>query len=201
MSVGEIVFCKLSCAMQIKFCSLILLSGFRAPTYNFLNGVSREKFSDLKLITECGSSLLLHRVVAAAISSKLSDLLLPDRNELALRNVKFTALENIIDFAYNGKVILSNSDDINDFADAFKLLEINLGPKVQKMMDNVNKVVSYENKDSSKDIIEISCSYCEKTFQTIKQLSRHKKEFHCKNQDKAEKSIYSCDKCKTVYTV
>ena len=105
--------------------------------FNFLNGVSQERFSDLTLKTECGSSLSMHKVVAAAISSKLSSQLSSDVNELPVRNVKFPALKNVIDFAYNGKIILSSKSEIEDFATAYKILQINLGPKIEKIIDEV----------------------------------------------------------------
>ena len=172
--------------------------------YNFLHPVSRERFSDLELKTECGNSLFLHKVVAAAISTKLSCLLSNDISVLTIRNVKFSALKNIIDFAYRGKIVLSTKGDLQDFAATYTYLKVNLGPKINKFVDDVdmgmtNSAVELEN--SCPELIELVCSNCNKIFETKTQLNRHIREVHNKEQAKPSKQQYVCEKCEKVSTV
>ena len=87
-------------------------------------------------MTECGRSLQLHRVIAVNVSKKLSAELAakPTATELHVRNVKYSALEKLLDFIYSGKVLLSNPNDLQDFADAHNVLRVDLGVKVDKMI-------------------------------------------------------------------
>ena len=172
--------------------------------FNFLNGVSLERFSDLTLRTECGNSLKLHKVVAAAISTKRFGQLSVDVNELPVRNVKFSALQNIIDFAYHGKVTLTSKHDYHDFIDAYNVLKINLGPKINRLLEEVDSAVTNDvlDKDNgSQDLVELKCVLCNKIFEFKPQLQRHVREVHNKDRVKKTKQQYSCEKCNKVYTV
>ena len=105
---------------------------------NILGGISRERFADLKLVTECDQSLSVHKVVLAAASSKICDILASkDVNVIPVRNTKFTALNHIVDFIYERKVIFMNSGELEDFKDAYILLEVNLGSKINDMIKGV----------------------------------------------------------------
>ena len=98
---------------------------------NVLHGLDREKFSDLKLVTECGQKVSCHKVVVAAASTKLrASLEKRPTSELVVRNIKYTGLENLVNFIYNGKVNIGTTGELQDFADSYTLLKINLGKKI-----------------------------------------------------------------------
>ena len=59
--------------------------------FNVLHDVDREKFSDLKLVTECGQKVSCHKVVVAAVSTKLrASLEKRPISELVVRNIKYS---------------------------------------------------------------------------------------------------------------
>ena len=153
-------------------------------------------------MTECGRSLQLHRVIAVNVSKKLSAELAakPTATELHVRNVKYSALEKLLDFIYSGKVLLSNPNDLQDFADAYNVLIVNLGEKVNKMINNIITGEKCNEIESSFDEkIELKCRNCDKTFKTKTLLKRHVREVHMKDQ--IEKKTYACEQCSQVYTV
>ena len=170
--------------------------------FNVLNALDRERFSDLKLVTECGQSVSCHKVVAGAVSKKLSGLLgSKPINELTIRNVKFTALENLVKFIYNGKVQISSPGDLQDFVDVYKLLNINLGKKVSDIVKKIDMSKSVSDlDDSSQEPLGFRCENCDKSFQSRKKLVRHVREVHRKEPTK-QKQSYSCEKCGEVYMV
>ena len=169
---------------------------------NVLRG-SRELYADLKLITECGQSLLLHRVVAATASKKLCSLLTSCSNgELRIRNVKFSALSNIINFIYDGKITLDNRCDLEDFAAAYNVLKVNLGAKVDAL---VNKIDDGDHTSEDNSEIDASsvlrCLNCEKVFADKPKLQRHNREAHRTEEQVKKKQKYECEQCSEVYTV
>ena len=122
-------------------------------------------------------------------------------NELTIRNVKFTALENIIKFVYDGKVQISTSGDLQDFVDVYKLLNINLGGKVGDIVKKIDMDKNASDmEDSSKELLDFKCSNCDTNFETRKQLVRHVREVHRKEPTKP-KQPYACVKCGKLYTV
>ena len=171
--------------------------------FNILKGVSREKFADLKLRTECGKWLTLHKVVAASVSAKWSTLLSADSvSELSVRNVKFSALENLVNFIYDGKIVLGDDGEVQDFVDAYTLSQINLGDKVNDFINRLNtRAVNSDNKATSDDVeTDFKCCNCNKTFDDKRRLTRHLREVHNKGKKK-EKQLFACEQCGETYTV
>ena len=183
-----------------------------AHTFNILSAVSRDTFADLKLITECGRTLTVHKVIAAAVSPRWKKSLTKKQiDELPVRNVKFDALVNIVNFVYDGKIVLSSEGEAQDFADAFKVLEINLGKKVDGFIKRLNPDAAASDIESSSqeklsqeklshEKLEFKCTNCNKDFQTMKQFRRHTREVHQGGRVEAKKE-YKCEKCDSVYTV
>ena len=113
-----------------------------AHKHDILGAVSRELFTDLTLFTECGRSLHVHKVVAATVSSKImKHLVAKETNKMTIRNVKYPALENIFNFVYNGKLMISQESDKQDFVAAFRHLKMNLGKKVEKLIEKLDSDV------------------------------------------------------------
>ena len=168
--------------------------------FNVLSGASRDHFSDLRLITECGSSVNIHKVVAAAVSSLLKKLIIGKQaDELSIRNVKYHALESVVDFIYSGKITLSEGDDTQDFVAAYKILEINLGTKCNTVVQKLAMSYNSEVEDSSQEQNEYKCSTCNKVMER-KQFLRHMREVHRKDKPKP-KEKFPCENCDEVYTV
>ena len=158
--------------------------------FNFLNGENREIYADLRLVTECGKSLLLHRFVASCVSTKLKKLLegklvsVSGVSELPIRNVKFSALENVVTFVYNGKILLSPGCERQDFVDAFNVLQINLGDKINTMIKKLDSHYISDNENSSQEVPELKCTNCDKVFDDKTKLVRHIREIHRKDKVK-----------------
>ena len=170
---------------------------------NILKGVSRDRFADLKLLTECGKWVTLHKVVAASVSPKLSTLLSSESvSELPIRNVKFSALENLVNFIYDGKIVLGDNGDIQDFVGAYIYLKIDLGDKVNNLIDKWDTgVQNCGDKDTSDHVpTDFRCCNCSKTFNDRKQLVRHLREVHNKGKKK-QKQHFKCELCGETYTV
>ena len=170
--------------------------------FNVLNGFDREKNSDLKAVTECGQKVTCHKVVVAAVSTKLSALLgKRPTDELSFRNVKFTALENVVNFVYNGKVQILNAGDLQDFADVYAILKINLGKKVGDIVNRLGMNKSDSDlENTSQELVELKCENCQKTFKSKKQLVRHVREVH-RQEPPNPKQSYACEKCGVLHTV
>ena len=169
--------------------------------FNILHGLDREKFSDLKLVTECGQKVSCHKVVVAAASTKLrASLEKRPTNELVVRNVKYNGLVNLMNFIYNGKVQIGTTGELQDFADSYTLLNINLGPKVGEIVKKINLTKSDSETDHFSQETGFKCENCEKVFPTRKKLSRHIREVHKPAPPKVKPS-YTCENCGVVYTV
>ena len=170
--------------------------------HNILGAVKRDLYTDLNLITECGRSLSVHKVVAATVSSKIKGLLLSkDRGELPIRNVKYQAMEKIFDFAYNGKIYLTSDAEKQDFVDAFDTLKINLGKKVSNLVKKLDQDrVESEKENSSQEFQEFKCVTCDKKFDSRQKLLRHSREVHSK-EPKPPKQKFRCEGCSESYTV
>ena len=170
--------------------------------FNLLRGVNRERFADLRLVTECGKSLLLHKVIAASVSKYLSVRLVSSSvSELTIRNVKFSALENLVNFIYNGKIELYNTADYQDLVAAYTLLTIDLGGQVDKLMNRIDPDLPMNDKGvSGEETAVLKCCNCEKTFNDKTKLTRHIREVHNRDQIR-QRQKYSCEKCGHVYKV
>ena len=167
-------------------------------------GLESNNYSDLKLVTEFGESVSCHKVVMAAVSGKVkASLDKKQLNELVVRNVKYQGLKNVIKFIYDGKVQIPNSEEMIDFCDCYTLLNINLGPKigelVKKITMNIEKSESDPEKASQDNLFK--CENCDKHFVTRKQMTRHVREVHNKQEPSKVKQSYSCENCGTVFTV
>ena len=149
--------------------------------HNVIGGVPRDRFSDLQLITECGQKVAVHKVVVASVSSMISSMLSKkDMSEIAIRNVKFSALEHIVNFIYDRKIMLSNKGEVEDFADAYRKLKLNLGPKINQIIQKIEVGTINSEDASSQDTIEFKCNNCDKQFASPKSVKpRH--EFLSKN--------------------
>ena len=171
-------------------------------TFNVLNGVSRERFTDLKLITECGQVLPVHKIIITAVSSFISRRLSKkDTSEMIVRNVKFSSLKNMVDFIYTRKVVLNSYEELQDFAATYKVLIIDLGPKVNDLVRRVdNAATSDEVDNSSQEFIQLKCVNCDKQFDDKTKLKRHAREVHSKDRGKKRPS-YVCEKCREIYKV
>ena len=170
--------------------------------FNVLSGVNREKFTDLKLVTECGNSILVHKVIAVAASQSLNKRVSSNSiTELPVRNVKFSALKNLFDFIYEGKILLPSSAELEDLAAAYKILNINLGKKINNIVDSiVSEVPNSDVESSCEETPDLMCKNCDKRFDDKTKFNRHIKEVHKKEQS-VPRPKYSCEKCGAVYTV
>ena len=168
--------------------------------WNVLRGVlTCDKYCDLKLVTENNEIIKVHKVLITAVSKKVkSALARNDSSEIVVRNVKCTGLRNVIDFIYNGRVEIKDTDALLDFADTYALLQVDLGPKVNK---TVQDITVNQQSDSSQDAPTYTCSTCQKTFSTKTKYARHMREVHEKMKVMKEKVAYSCEQCGEVYTV
>jgi len=167
--------------------------------WNVLRGVlTCDKYCDLKLVTENNESIKVHKVVLTAVSKKVKSALAKnDTSEIVVRNVKCAGLRNVIDFIYNGRVEIKDTDALLDFADTYALLQVDLGPKVNK---TVQDITVNQQSDSSQDAPTYTCSTCQKTFSTKTKYARHMREVHEKMKVMKEKVAYSCEQCGEVYT-
>ena len=174
--------------------------------FNFLRGVHHsDKYSDLTLVTETKETIRCHRVIMAAVSKKLKISL--DRSassELVIRNVKYDGLKKIIDFVYDGRIDIEDTDELIDFSDTYAILQIDLGSKVNKTIENI--IVN--NTSGSESVTEEAlsepyhkCETCDKIFLTQSKFLRHMREVHDKKRVRKEKADYSCEKCGKIYQV
>ena len=110
-------------------------------------------------------------------------------------------MESVIDFIYNGRIEFEDSTELMDFVDAFSLLQVNMGSKIAKTIENI----SMNYTDSSEDLSHnplIKCENCEKIFKEKRQLSRHVRQVHEKKQaNKLIKKSFACEQCGAIYTV
>lgn len=171
--------------------------------FNVLSGVNRDEFADMKLVTECGQSLSLHRVVGASVSKTIRDLLASKAStELSIRNVKFAALNNLVNFIYEGKVTLDDRCDLQDFAAAYMILKVNLGAKVNSLVNNIDTGMQPSEDDSqTEDTPNLTCYNCGKIFTDKVKFQRHVREVHRKGQEVSKKQTYECENCGKIYTV
>ena len=169
-------------------------------SYNILARISREQFADVKLVTECGSSVSGHRFVLSAASKRLGAMFdkHPEKNEFPIRNVKLEILVKVVDFIYLGKVDLSDNTELVDFGDCFSVLGVYLGPKVSSTIKRILELASDSEPGSQGPI---KCEECDITFTNQKQLTRHKRQVH-KVLSK-QKISYQCEnpECGEEYTV
>ena len=158
------------------------------------------KYSDLQLSTEHGESVQCHKVILASVSNKVKKALeRKDSDKVVIRSVKFGGLKTLVEFIYEGRVDIENSDELMDFADAYSLLQINLGPKINKTVQNITlNTTENETNESSNSY---KCENCDKTFKSKKQLTRHLREVHQKQTAKKKKQSFACETCGTIFTV
>ena len=132
----------------------------------------------------------------------LKNIYTPEGDELPVRNVKFSALKDIVTFIYTGRILMKNGPDIQDFVDGYKVLEIDLGKSVNKLIKKIvtGNVGEANSESSDSNQVEFKCSNCDKSFQHRKQLLRHVREKHQTREEK-EKTVYSCELCGEKYTV
>ena len=161
--------------------------------FSILGRVNRDKYCDIKLLTECGSVITAHKVILGCVSKKLSQSFdkYPEQSEIKVRNVKIYILKKVIDFVYSGKVHLANQMELSDFADAFTILNMYVGQKFSSVIKNINSVTADSSEKSSQEVI-YTCEVCEKSYDTQKQLCRHKRDKHL---DKKQTVMYKCEKC------
>ena len=70
-------------------------------------------------------------------------------------------MSNVIQFIYQGRVELSNSEELMDFADTYTILQLNMGPKIAKMIENITLSNSNSEGNSSQEK-EFKCENCKK---------------------------------------
>ena len=171
--------------------------------HNVLYGLQQsEKYSDLRLVTECGQSLMCHKLVIAAISSKISASL--DKNsdihELNIRNVKYNGLQSVISLIYNGKVEIKNKDNLDDFVACYTLLGIKLGPKIGDLVRKLSVDINNEN-DAQTSTESYHCANCDKHFVIKAKYQRHVREVHRTGGIDKPKKVYTCESCGKCYKV
>ena len=99
-------------------------------------------------------------------------------------------------------MILASSEEFQDFKDAYKLLELSLGSKINEIIErrdtntDNNSAVESANQNTE----QFKCKNCAKEFEFKKQLIRHAREVHNKG-DRRKQLTYICERCNTVYTV
>ena len=167
--------------------------------FNVVRGVRRDLFCDMKLVTQCGSSLSAHKVILSAASKKLEKAFSksPDLKEFQVRNVNYETLVKIVDFVYDGKVLLNTQNEMNDFADAFTILNMYLGPKFNSVIKTIAIPSDHSSDDGSQDTF--SCNICAMKYASKAKLTRHERDKHIMKK-KAEHK-YKCEKCGRQYTV
>ena len=166
-------------------------------SFNILGSIDRDRYCDVKLVTECGSSISAHKVILGAVSKKLSAKFEKSSgSEIKVRNVRIETLTKVIDFVYERKVKISNKTEMSDFFDCFTILNMYLGPKFNSVIKKINMNSDSSEKGSQEDVFK--CEDCLKTFVSQKQVSRHRREVH---RETKEKLVYICENCEEEYTV
>ena len=171
---------------------------------NVLNGVlTSDRFTDLNILTEKNEVIKVHKVIIANVSKKVDKWLhRNDDKDMVIRNVKYQSLKSVVDFIYNGRVDIEDTDALVDFADTYQLLQINLGPKVNKMVQNITlNAGTSDHSDAMENSQEFKCENCDKGFVTKSKFARHMRDVHNKDRPKRQRTIFSCEKCGEVYTV
>jgi len=200
-----------------------------AHNWNILRGALKDGlYTDLKLVAENGEIINCHKLVLASSSKKIKNIL-DSRNDdnIVFRNIKYSTLRYVVDFIYNGLVNVASREELMDFASAYMMLQVELGPKVEttiqdivigrendekplkgenfikveysvKTEDPLNIQTPTERIDDAKST-ELTCETCVKTFLTKKAMTRHIREVHNGNR-KTERKLYSCDNCSHVST-
>ena len=172
-------------------------------SWNILRGLqTNNHYSDLSLTTVDGETINCHKVVLSSVSNKVKIALEKrDTNKLVIRNITYGGMSNVIQFIYQGRVELSNSEELMDFADTYTILQLNMGPKIAKMIENITLSNSNSEGNSSQEQ-EFKCENCKKVFPTKKTLTRHVRQVHDKVEAKAKvKQAFSCESCGELYTV
>ena len=167
-------------------------------SFNIWGRLDRDKFCDIKLLTQCGSSILAHKLILSAVSKKLSVVFekSPNLTEFKIRNVKIESLTLLVDFIYEGKVQIDDQVGLSDFADAFTVLNMYMGPKVSSVIKNLNSLNGESEKDSQETVYK--CDVCGKGYESQTQLSRHKR---TKHMERKRQQKYKCVNCSKEYSV
>ena len=166
--------------------------------FNIVGGVKRDLFCDIKLRSQCGSSLCAHKVILSAASKKLEKVFTrsPHLEEYEVRNITYDTLVKLVDFVYEGKVRLNTRVEMTDFADAFTILNMYLGPKFNAVIKSVTS--RSDNSDvGSQDTF--NCETCGKKYVSKAKLTRHEREKHL--MKKKGGLYYKCEKCGKDYRV
>ena len=167
--------------------------------FNILAGVDRQMFSDLRLVTECGRSINVHKLVIAGVTKTLK--VSQSVDELIVRNVKFSALENIIKFIYTGKIIMKPGPEVQDFVAGYKVLDIDLRKKINESVKrSVGDILDTSSESDNSEEEEFNCSSCDKSYSDKAKLERHIRDKHSVKVVK-EKITYACELCGEKYTV
>ena len=172
-------------------------------SFNTLRGdVTNTKYSDLELRTESGEAVLCHKVILSSVSNRVkSSLDKRESSKIVIRSVKIGGLKSVIDFIYNGRIEFEDSTELMDFVDAFALLQVNMGSKIAKTIENMSMNFTDSSEDLSQNPL-IKCENCEKIFKEKRQLSRHVRQVHEKKQaNKLIKKSFACEQCGAIYTV
>ena len=167
--------------------------------FNIVRAVKRDFFCDVKLRSQCGSTLCAHKVILCAASKKLEKVFTknPDLEEYEVRNIDHDILVKLVDFVYDGKVRLNTRVEMTDFADAFTVLNMYLGPKFNAVIKSVTNLSDNSGGDGSQDTFD--CETCGKKYGSKAQLTRHEREKH-----RVKKRVglsYKCEQCGKEYRV
>ena len=106
-------------------------------TFSFSGLLSQSIFPDLSLTTADGEGrhVPAHRVILAAVSSKLS-VMCQEGGRVLVRNISFKVLELVVRFVYAGKLILNSMEEVEDLRDGIDLVRINIRIELDKLCDN-----------------------------------------------------------------
>ena len=105
----------------------------------------------------------------------------------------------MVDFIYTRKVVLNSYEELQDFAATYKVLIVDLGPKVNDLVRRVdNAATSDEVDNASQEFVQLKCVNCDKQFDHKTKLKRHAREVHIKDRRKKRPS-YVCVNCREIY--
>ena len=169
-------------------------------SFGILARLDCKKFCDIKLLTQCGLSISAHKVILSAVSKKLSVAFekSPEITEFKIRNVKMETLTMLVDFIYEGKVKINNQVGLCDFADAFTVLNMYMGPRVSSVIKNINSMNGESSEQDSQECV-FKCEVSGRSYESQKQLRRHMRTKHMERRKLGQK--YKCGTCGTDYWV
>ena len=177
--------------------------------YNLTSLLSNSSIlPDVTLVTEDGIERESHRIILAAISPFLKDLMLSTKEDdvlIYLDGICHKYLDLVLTVLNTGIVYPNNSDETLEFMNTCLALginninifndEISSGEKISNDFENIGenqtKFVTENTMDCNeeKSLKKLKCVHCDKNFRLRSNLNHHIKGVH-------EKVRYPCNLCK-----